>query len=169
MDRLDIMLTAQRDLQERWMGYSFSDMNLAERIEYVKNMVLALNNEVNSELLGEVSWKPWTHGDPYINVDAYKGELVDAWHFLMNLMLAVDMTAEELFVLYVQKREVNARRQREGYDGRSTKCPGCQRAQDDPTTGCYPGNPDVSGTDGLPWCDTLKKRIGTTYVEDAVL
>lgn len=125
------MLAAQRELQETSMGYAFGQMTTTERVAYVKDMVLALSNELQAEVLGEVSWKSWTSGDPFINVAAYKKELIDCVHFLMNLMLAVDMTADELYDGYLAKRAVNQRRQVEGYDGVSTKCPGCKRALDD--------------------------------------
>lgn len=158
MDRLEIMMTAQRDLQARVMGYRFADMTLDQRISYIKEMVLALSNELQSEVLGEVSWKSWA-SSRFINVKEYKGELVDAFHFLLNLMLVVDMTPDELYALYLQKRDLNVLRQLEGYDGLSSKCPGCGRAQDDVAVACYEGDPEAPAPNNLPWCDRLKVRV----------
>lgn len=127
-DRLQTMYDAQRDLQERVLGHRFDDMPVGDRIEYVKEMVLALTDELH-ELLNETGWKSWS-ASRHINEIAYRSELVDAWHFMLNLMLVVGMTPNELHVGYVTKRSVNEQRQVNGYDG--VKCPGCGRAVDDP-------------------------------------
>lgn len=128
---LNELLTAQRDLQVKF-GYHFEHMTTLERVDYIKEMVLALTDELH-EVLGEVDWKSWTHGERHVNVDGVKKELVDAFHMFMNLMLVVDMTASELGALYARKHQVNITRQESGYDGRSTKCPSCRRALEDVT------------------------------------
>lgn len=156
MDRLETMLAAQRDLQERVLGFRFAEMTLEQRVQYVKDTVLALSNELQAEVLGEIGWKSWATLR-YINVEPYKGELVDCWHFLMNLMLAVDMTTDELYVRYLEKRGVNITRQENSYDGISTKCPVCGRAQDDVAVGCY------TGEDNMLWCDVKKIRVDTGH------
>lgn len=123
------MYTAQRRLQEESFGVLFDDQTDAARIKHIKENVLALTDELH-ELLGEMSWKSWQTG-AYLNRDAAKKELVDAWHFFMNLMLHVGMTPDELFAGYMRKRAVNAQRQATGYDGVSTKCGECRRALED--------------------------------------
>ena len=72
-----------------------------------------------------------------MNEDAAKGELVDVFHFFMNLCMVAHMGPEELMQRYIEKRNVNAKRQEEGYDGVSTKCPECKRALDDPAVQCH--------------------------------
>lgn len=128
-DRLDTMLHAQRLLQEESFGVVFDGQSDTVRIAQFKENVLALTNELH-EALGEMSWKSWQTG-VYLNRDAVKKELVDAWHFFMNLMLHVGMTPDELFIGYTRKRAVNAQRQAVGYDGVSTKCGECRRALED--------------------------------------
>lgn len=44
-----------------------------------------------------------------------KFELVDSWHFYMNMLFALDMTAEEMFIYYVAKNQENHRRAQSGY------------------------------------------------------
>jgi hypothetical protein len=100
-------------------------MSTEMRIIYMKDMVLALVDELH-EFLGEIGWKPWATSR-HINEAAAQGELVDAFHFFLNLCLAVNMTADGLHEKYVQKRTVNVVRQEEGYDGVEGKCPGCKR------------------------------------------
>jgi hypothetical protein len=137
-DRLAQLLTLQHDLQVETYGYNFQRMSAEDRVRYIKDMQLALQSELQ-EALNEVGWKPWVT-NRQINREAYLGELVDALHFLLNLTLIfgddpVEL-ADELFERYTLKRSVNARRQAEGYDGVSTKCPRCRRALDDPAVAC---------------------------------
>jgi DNA-directed RNA polymerase subunit M/transcription elongation factor TFIIS len=98
------------------------------RAEFIRWNVLALEDELH-EALGEVGWKPWATSR-HLNREAYKKELVDALHFFTNLCLAAGITADELVNDYFKKAEVNAQRQVDGYDGVTTKCPGCRRELD---------------------------------------
>lgn len=129
-DRLTEMLDAQRELQEIINGYKLENQDIEQRIANIKENVLALAAELFAEVLGEIGWKSWA-SSRHINEDAVKKELIDVFHFFMNLMLHAGMTADELYEGYVQKREKNIQRQRDGYDGVSTKCVGCGRALDD--------------------------------------
>lgn len=133
MTRLTQMLEMQRELQRN--SYNVDPGLLGTRsegIQYIKDMVLAAEDELH-EILGEVDWKPWTQGERKINHDGVKKEIVDLWHFMMNLMLVVNMSSDELYTMYMKKCAVNAERQRNGYDGRSTKCFNCKRAFEDVT------------------------------------
>lgn len=94
----------------------------------------ALEDEIH-EAMAETGWKPWATSK-HINQEAFHGELVDAFHFFMNLCLASGLTAELLFDGYNKKLAKNIARQREMYDGVSTKCPKCKRAMDDAATIC---------------------------------
>ena len=125
MDRLERMLTMQRELQTRVNGYEIEDQNQQMRIDNISLNVLALTDELH-ELLKEIGWKPWATSK-HINYREARQELVDAWHFLMNLMLHLDVTAEDLWQGYHQKHKVNLRRQDDGYDGVTGKCPACKR------------------------------------------
>lgn len=136
-DMLEEMMDTQLGMQEAVFGYDFGRMTTAEVVEFVHWNVTALTDELH-EALAETSWKPWADSE-FLNREAYTGELVDAWHFLMNLMLAVGMTPHELREKYRIKQRINVARQSEGYDGVSTKCPVCGRALDDPTVDCEPG------------------------------
>lgn len=124
------MFTMQRELQVSAYGIDPGSLSVDERVAYIKEMVLALTDELH-EVLGEVSWKSWTHGERYVNDEGVKKELVDAFHIFMNLALSVNMTPDELYSMYVKKRQVNVDRQRNDYDGQSTKCPNCSRALED--------------------------------------
>lgn len=132
------MLQLQEQLQTDTYGYNFQRMLPADRIQYIKDMKLALDAELQ-EALDEVSWKPWATSH-HINREAYISELVDAFHFLMNMLLVFgdspDVIVSEFFTRYCLKNRVNAQRQEDGYDGVSTKCPICKRALDDSAVTC---------------------------------
>lgn len=142
-DRLQEMFELQGNLQRETYGAHPSDIQESgvdfdeypARIQFIKDMHIAIGDEL-SEFLGEIGWKPWATSR-HINFEAAQGELVDAFHFFMNLCMAVDMTPEMLFEKYKAKRLKNIKRQEEGYDGVSTKCPGCKRALDDTGVECY--------------------------------
>lgn len=130
VDRLSQMLDMQRALQVVAYGRDPGALSIDEKVQFIKDMTLAMTDELH-ELLAEVSWKPWTHGDNYINYDNAKKELIDLWHMFQNMMLVLDMSSDELYKMYVKKRQVNIDRQLNGYDGVSTKCPKCRRALED--------------------------------------
>ena len=130
------MLENQREMQENVYGDGTPTHKLPdlERMDYIRTQVLALENELH-EFLGETGWKPWAKSN-HINAEACKGELVDAWHFFMNLMNHVEMTSEDLVNGYWTKQKKNRDRQTAGYDGRAEKCPICKRALDDEAVMC---------------------------------
>lgn len=134
-DRLARMIRMQRELQEQTFGFDFASMTTRERVDCIKENVLALTDELH-ELLAETSWKPWAKSE-FLNEDKAFSELIDAWHFMMNIMIAIlpdldpEDIADHLTESYFTKREVNVKRQEDGYDGVSTKCPSCGRALDD--------------------------------------
>ena len=125
MDRLAEMLEMQRQLQLRINGYDIRYQGPETRIDNITMNVLAAKMEL-SELLNEVGWKPWATSR-HVNQEAAQRELIDVWHFLMNLMLHLNMTADDLYEGYHRKNAVNHERQATGYDGISGKCPQCRR------------------------------------------
>lgn len=159
-DYLSEMFRRQDELQRKAYGGSPRRLTGEERVQYIKDMTLALTDELH-EALQEVGWKPWATSR-HLNRDAYVSELIDAWHFLMNLFLVAGVTPSEFFVLYMQKADRNQERQDEGYDGIAGKCPICRRALDDPAVtcsrqvGCVASFMIPEGTDPTPWPEEAK-------------
>jgi len=108
-----------------------------------------------SEFMDEIGWKPWATPRGWVNRDAAVSELVDVGHFLANLLMHLRVTDIEWETKYQRKQEINRQRQRDGYDGVSTKCAGCGRALDDPATFCR------FFDDGRYWCDDLDGFVST--------
>ncbi len=134
MTDLTVAFNAQQALQITSYGADPYELEGEDRTEYIMWNVLAATDELH-ELLNEVGWKPWATSR-HVNEEAAKGELVDVFHFFMNLSMALHMGPEELMQKYIEKRQINARRQEEGYDGVDGKCPKCKRALDDPAVQC---------------------------------
>lgn len=152
-DRLTSMLETQRAFQQRVASHTLYDgitemtdefgtkyYNVLDpkRIDEFKDMVLALQDELH-EALGEIGWKNWSTSR-HFNVEAVQGELVDAWCFLMSLMLLAGLDAPTLYRKYQEKMRINHKRQDDGYDAVSGKCPACKRAYDDPAVLCSPAD-----------------------------
>lgn len=129
------LLQAQLELQQEHM--KDGDPRLLqgeERLEFIRWNVLACTDELH-EALQETGWKPWADSD-HVNEAAFLAELVDAFHFFMNLILvafsdydlAIDPEdmADDFVAEYFKKKQVNAERQETGYTGLD-KCPGCAR------------------------------------------
>lgn len=134
-DRLAVLFEEQRQLQIKAYGKDPADItDPEERIQFIKDMTYALEDELH-EMTGEVGWKPWATSR-HVNEEAAQGELVDAFHFFMNLCMVVNMTPDMLFAKYLKKRKRNEERQKEGYDGIRGKCSKCKRALDDPAVLC---------------------------------
>lgn len=124
-------LESTRRLQEEAYGKDFSAP--FDPDEFADAIVMnhsALVVEL-SEFMQEVGWKEWAQPRGWVNRRSALIELVDAAHFLANLLVRLGVTDEEWEREYQQKQEVNRRRQAEGYDGVSDKCPHCGRSMDD--------------------------------------
>jgi dimeric dUTPase (all-alpha-NTP-PPase superfamily) len=128
-DQLNELFNMQLELQTTGYGHDFAHMETADRVEFIKWNALGVQSEI-AEAMQETSWKPWATGN-YVDRDPYVGELVDTLKFLLNLMLVVEVTPQELMQRFRGKTVVNYNRQATGYDGRSTKCE-CGRALDEP-------------------------------------
>jgi dimeric dUTPase (all-alpha-NTP-PPase superfamily) len=131
---LDEIFDRQLKLQTRSFGVDPFNLDPEAKVQFIKDMTLALEDELH-EALGEVGWKPWATSR-HINDKAFGGELVDALHFLVNLFLAIGWSADEVLQAYLLKASKNEARQRRGYDGVSGKCPRCHRALDDDGVKC---------------------------------
>lgn len=143
-------LESTLDLQMRSFGYDFP-MTGEELGDFVRTNTTAIVAELG-EALKEIGWKPWSVGQGYVNREAYLGELVDAGHFLANLLVAVGITDDEWEAAYRRKQLVNRDRQAAGYDTRVAKCPACGRAYDDTATDCTPEFTDP-GLGTVPYCE----------------
>lgn len=140
-NKLERLLSMQKNLQYGSFGYDFTKMSSDERARYIFESYVGVVKEVG-EALDEIDWKPWTTGPRTVRRDEFMNELVDTLHFWINMALAASggmsstELADEIFTRFALKNRTNAQRQVDGYDGRSTKCGGCGRALDDLAVEC---------------------------------
>lgn len=121
-DLLVGIFNRQNTLQ-RVLGIDFDDLTTAERVELVKQYILAAEDELH-EVLNETSWKPWATGVKF-NEENIKRELVDVLCFLVNLCLLAGMSPLDLAGRHAAKTKVNIARQETGYTDQA-KCPVCE-------------------------------------------
>lgn len=134
-DRLSLMLGLQADLE---LIIPPKGENPAERTgdamaQHVRDMVIALEDELH-EAMAECGWKPWATSR-HFNAEPFMKELVDAWHFFMNLMLVnahhLGMTpseyADAFTRAYIAKNVINRDRHEKGDYTGTNKCPRCHR------------------------------------------
>jgi len=126
------LLTAQLELQTGSMKDGDPrSLSPEQRAVFLTWNHTALIKELG-EALDEVGWKPWAT-DRSLDHEKFMREMVDAFHFFMNMMLAASPDdspseiAEEFSQMYQAKHAVNAQRQADGYTGKAEKCPRCYR------------------------------------------
>jgi dimeric dUTPase (all-alpha-NTP-PPase superfamily) len=136
MSALQMILDRQRELQKKHYGVDVTTLSDEERAQYIRDMSLALADELH-EALNETGWKPWATSR-HVNRQAYLGELIDVLHFWCNLVLITNTNEKEILDMYFAKADKNAKRQLAGYDGVAGKCTTCGRAFDDTAVLCTP-------------------------------
>ena len=156
MTTLEEMFTRQHRLQVESFKKDPCTLEGEELVEFIRWNIIALEDELH-EVLAEVTWKPWSSAPREIrDKPAYLKELVDAIHFLMNLVLAATSSpieaAETIGNLYRKKADVNAQRQEDGYTGLN-KCRSCHRDYEE--AGTYTAK-------------TLVKNVITSEMEQVV-
>lgn len=109
-------LERQRELQVGSYGEDPAELEDGELAHFIFWNVVALDHELHEALDEVTGWKPWSSKSTVIeNRESYVKELVDAYHFLGNLLLVAGVTDDELDQKYNDKAAINERRQTEGY------------------------------------------------------
>ena len=83
---------------------------LSEKIDKLSQAII----HEGVELQRLTNWKWWKQPKP-LDVDAAREELIDILHFVIHAALELDMTAEQFFIQYRRKMQINIKRQEEGY------------------------------------------------------
>jgi len=80
----------------------------------IKDCTLAIIDEV-MESLREIPWKPWKNINLTFDITKYRMELIDIFHFLINLFLFSGMDSKTVAAYFDIKNQVNIKRQKDGY------------------------------------------------------
>ena len=111
MEKLDKLFEKQVILQTRLGNLPYKSDE--QRQKFINMMTIACIDEV-MEAIRETRFKDWKKNQEY-NEDKFQDELVDAWHFLINLSLASGMTAQSLYDKFTEKNKINHERQDRKY------------------------------------------------------
>lgn len=102
---LDTMLDLQREVESKWGR--LPDPHDDEAIStYLREVILCATDELH-EVLAEVNWKPWKKPRGIKDVAAYREEVADVMHFILDLYLAAGLTGEDIYQDYVAKHNIN--------------------------------------------------------------
>jgi len=110
-DTLEIMMQKQLELQQR-LGYDLKN-DILWNVDFIKLNYIAVSVEL-AEMLQEIPFKPWKKS-AVLNKENFKKELIDVYHFILNLTIASGMTVKELQDAYLEKNKENHDRQERGY------------------------------------------------------
>lgn len=108
MDKLDFLFKKQKELQEL-IGYD----NITFDNNYFNLMFIGCITELN-ECIECTKWKPWKKSS-INNIPELQKEVIDLWHFVINLTLASGLNANDLFNMYIEKNKINIDKQVKGY------------------------------------------------------
>lgn len=119
-DKLDKMFMLQFELQKELGNLIIMGNDQGSWQRYVNIMTLALVDET-MEMLRETSYKNpnyvvggWKKTQE-THLEQMRDEIVDMWHFLLNLTMAAGFTPNELFIMYERKNLENIQRHRDDY------------------------------------------------------
>lgn len=107
---LEDLFNLQRNLQKK---IDFTDISL---IQYIRLMFIGIVTEA-CEAIEQTDWKPWKK-DTGVNTatsENFKEEIIDIWHFLINLTLASGMDADDVIQKFKAKNKINIKRQEDKY------------------------------------------------------
>ena len=118
MDKLQEMFSKQKVLQIKLGMYPFE--NFKAKQEFINLNTLAAIDEL-MEAIRETSWKNpayikggWKKTQSFNN-EKFKEEIIDIWHFLINLTIAARMDEKELVKRFINKNLENSNRKDRGY------------------------------------------------------
>ena len=101
----------QKQLQEKINRDKFGEIVYNQ--EYINFMSLALIAEI-CEALRETPFRYWKIQQK-LDKEKFQEELIDCWHFFMNLLIAADINEDILYDMYCKKNKINFGRQEDKY------------------------------------------------------
>ena len=120
MDKLERIFELQRELnrftfeKNRLVGFDEIPRERGLQNQWLRNYALAMSQEI-AELVDSTNWKWWRTQVDLFDEQNLKVELVDILHFWVSACQVMDLSAEDVFRMYMQKNAINAKRQEAGY------------------------------------------------------
>lgn len=111
MDRLNVPRLMSDGIMEEQFD---SSAHAAEVQKFIPQIMFALVCELG-EIGDEINWKHWKKTKREVNHKNLRMELIDAFHFLLEIMIMCGMNADSIHQGYFNKMAENNRRQNDGY------------------------------------------------------
>lgn len=97
------------------LGYDFSDFSDKEKMQAIRDISLALYQEVG-ELVESFPWKPWRNiEDQSWDLENAKREIIDCFFFIGKIMEVVNINPQELVTKFKEVLKNNYDRIENGY------------------------------------------------------
>lgn len=121
-EMFDMQLSLQREMFKKNKGIDFDNGSFKEKVDNLTIQKRNFDTEFN-ELLVRTPFKEWKtytieqltgFSSKEEEIEA-KFEVVDAFHFFLNIALLMGITADELSKMYYLKNKENFDRQERGY------------------------------------------------------
>jgi len=118
-DMLEILFNKQKELYKKQLANSENKMKniyeIKEPFDGYRIFMLssALVHEA-IELQRETNWK-WWKKEKSIDDQKIQEEIIDIWHFLLQLTIEAGIDSKKLIEIYLKKNKENLNRQEKGY------------------------------------------------------
>jgi dimeric dUTPase (all-alpha-NTP-PPase superfamily) len=118
-DRLEFLFKRQKELYKKQLANSENKMKnlykIKEPFDGYRIFMLssALVHEA-IELQRETNWK-WWKKEKSIDSKKIQEEIIDIWHFLIQLSIEAGLDSKKLIDIYIEKNKENLNRQEKGY------------------------------------------------------
>jgi dimeric dUTPase (all-alpha-NTP-PPase superfamily) len=120
-DMLETIFQKQKELHQVIMTcspsigsqYSKKFLSLSKE-ERIFSLCTAIIHEA-VELQRLANWKWWKKNMVEFDEDQAKGELIDIWHFIVDVSIELGMTPQDILDEYIRKNQINKARQKNGY------------------------------------------------------
>ena len=95
-------------------------MSTKDNTNFIKDHAQYADQEMHEMLRELQNFKPWktynwTEEEKAAQLKKARGEFIDVFHFIVNIALALGMSAEDVFIGYCYKNNINYKRQESGY------------------------------------------------------
>ncbi len=111
VDPLKMMFSLQRQFQTLLGNPPSSEPNPTQ----VAYQTVSIVGELGEILEEYQNWKPWRKNPPKYDRGRLLYEVVDLWHFVINLTLYLGFNENELFNAFLEKNKINFERQEANY------------------------------------------------------
>jgi len=110
-DTLKDLFELQKKFQMKLCGCKLPK----EMPEMIPLQVTALIAEIGEILEENQKWKPWRKNPPRVDYENLLTEVVDAFHFLINISLFLGFDSRDVYERFIEKNKKNFERQKNSY------------------------------------------------------